>query len=64
VRRPDGVSGESGRDRIGAYTPADGGAVIEDEGKYVAVSQKGADGCWRNEWVLWNSDTPWPEVKP
>jgi ketosteroid isomerase-like protein len=43
-----------------AYTPADGSAAVEDEGKYVAVSQKGEDGCWRHEWVLWNRDTPWP----
>lgn len=47
-----------------AYTPAGGGAAVKGEGKYVAVSQKGADGCWRNEWVLWNSDKPWPKVAP
>ena len=38
---------------------AESGESLEDEGKYIAVSVKEADGCWRNHWVLWNSDTPW-----
>ena len=44
------------------FTPADGGDVSENAGKFIAVSQRGEDGCWRNEWVLWNGDEPWPET--
>jgi ketosteroid isomerase-like protein len=40
--------------------PVEGGEPVERAGKYVAVSQLGDDGCWRNEWVLWNGDEPWP----
>lgn len=40
------------------YTPADGGEHVTGSGKYVAVSTRGDDGCWRLEWVLWNSDSP------
>jgi hypothetical protein len=28
------------------------------EGKYLAVSRRGDDGCWRLYWVLWNGDVP------
>jgi ketosteroid isomerase-like protein len=42
-----------------AYKLPDG-SDFDNEGKYVTVSQKGDDGCWRNTWVLWNSDSPWP----
>ena len=51
-----------GRYRI-AYKLAKGGGAIDNEGKYVTVSQKGEDGCWRNVWVLWNSDSPWPGAR-
>lgn len=40
------------------YTPADGSEHVTGAGKYMAVSTRGDDGCWRLEWVLWNSDTP------
>ena len=46
-----------------AYKFADGSGAIDTEGKYVTVSQKGEDGCWRNQWVLWNSDSPWPKAR-
>jgi ketosteroid isomerase-like protein len=44
-----------------AYRPRAGGEPFEGAGKYLAVSQKDAAGCWRNEWVIWNFDSPWPE---
>ena len=40
------------------YTPAAGGDHAVGEGKYLAVSQRGDDGCWRLHWVLWNPDAP------
>jgi ketosteroid isomerase-like protein len=40
------------------YTPAAGGEHAQGEGKYLAVSQRGDDGCWRLQWVLWNGDAP------
>jgi len=51
-----------GRVRI-AYKLADGGGALDNESKYVTVSQKGEDGCWRNAWVIWNSDSPWPNAR-
>lgn len=42
------------------YAPAAGGDQVEGEGKFLSVATKNADGCWRAQWVLWNSDTPWP----
>ena len=43
-----------------AYTPASGGDQAQGEGKYVSVATKDARGCWQAQWVLWNSNTPWP----
>lgn len=43
-----------------SYKPTAGGGPVTGAGKYLAVSRKGADGCWRYDGVLWNSDTPWP----
>ena len=40
------------------YARADGGDGIAGAGKYLAVSKKDDDGCWRHHWVLWNSDSP------
>jgi ketosteroid isomerase-like protein len=40
------------------YTPADGSEHVTGQGKYMAISTQGDDGCWRLEWVLWNSGTP------
>lgn len=40
------------------YTFADSGEHITDQGKYLAVSKRGDDGCWRLHWVLWNSGAP------
>jgi ketosteroid isomerase-like protein len=40
------------------YTYADGSGGVSNQGKYMAVSKKGDDGCWRLHWVLWNSNTP------
>ena len=40
------------------YTLTDGGGAIEGGGKYMGTATKGDDGCWRSEWVLWNSDAP------
>ena len=51
-----------GRYRI-ADKLAKGGGARNSEGKYVTVSQRGEDGCWRNVWVLWNSDSPWPKAR-
>lgn len=34
--------------------------AIEGVGKFVSVSHKDADGCWRAEWVIWNRDAPLP----
>jgi len=44
-----------------SYTPVAGGDLLEGAGKYLGVSQKDAAGCWHNEWVIWNFDSPWPE---
>lgn len=46
-----------------AYTPTSGGDPARDAGKYVAVATQDANGCWKHQWVLWNSDTPWPMAK-
>ncbi len=43
-----------------AFTPKEGGEPVSENGKFVAVSRKQADGCWRYEWVQWNSDSPPP----
>lgn len=40
------------------YTPADGSEHATGQGKYMSVSTRGDDGCWRSEWVLWNPDAP------
>ncbi len=40
------------------YTPAAGGDHAIGEGKYLAVSKRGDDGCWRLHWMLWNGDVP------
>ena len=61
--RGEGVDGDLGYtwgNYHVAYKLADGSGSVDNNGKYVAVSQKGEDGCWRNTWVLWNSDSPWP----
>lgn len=39
-----------------AYTPTGGGDPLTDKGKYVAIGSQQDDGCWRYEWVIWNSD--------
>ena len=41
-----------------AYTPADSDEPVSVQGKYVAVSSKDDDGCWRYEWVQWNGNAP------
>jgi uncharacterized protein (TIGR02246 family) len=43
-----------------AYTLKEGGETFSGNGKYVTVDRLGDDGCWRYEWVLWNSDNPRP----
>jgi ketosteroid isomerase-like protein len=52
-----GIGFTHGRYRFD-YTPAAGGEHARGEGKYLAVSQSGDDGCWRLHWVLWNTDAP------
>jgi ketosteroid isomerase-like protein len=52
-----GVGFTHGRYRFD-YTPAAGGENARGEGKYLAVSQRGDDGCWRLQWALWNADAP------
>jgi ketosteroid isomerase-like protein len=51
-----------GRYRV-AYKLADGSGSLDTDGKYVTVSRKGEDGCWRNQWVIWNGDSPWPKSR-
>lgn len=43
-----------------AFTGRDSGETVPGNGKYIAVGSRHADGCWRTEWVLWNSDNPPP----
>jgi len=40
------------------YTPKEGGDASAGEGKFMSVSTRGDDGCWRLQWVLWNADAP------
>jgi ketosteroid isomerase-like protein len=40
------------------YTPAAGGEHATGQGKYIAASRQGEDGCWRLHWVIWNRDAP------
>ena len=40
------------------YTPTGGGDPITGNGKYMFISEKGDDGCWRADWVTWNANEP------
>ncbi len=44
------------------YKRPGGGEPAVGAGKYVAVSTKGDDGCWRYRWVIWNRDAP-PDIE-
>ena len=61
------VSGDWGYDR-GTYTmtvtPKAGGAPMNDEGKYLVVIQKQADGSWKVTRDIDNSDMPMPMPPP
>ena len=61
------VSGNWGYDR-GTYsmtiTPKAGGAPMNDEGKYLVVIQKQADGSWKVTRDIDNSDMPMPMPPP
>ena len=39
-------------------TPKAGGESMEDNGKYIVIPQKQADGSWRLARDIWNSDKP------
>lgn len=41
-------------------TPADGGKPVQDNGKFLVVWQKQADGTWKSSLDMWNSDLPAP----
>ncbi len=46
---------------VGRYTvavPAEGGEMMRDEGKYLAIHQHQADGTWKLKFDTWNSDLP------
>ncbi len=58
VEKTDGNLGFTHGRFMFDYTPAAGGEHATGEGKYLAVSQRGDDGCWRLHWVLWNGDAP------
>lgn len=58
VERTDGNLGFTYGRFMFDYTPAEGGEHARGEGKYMAVSRRGDDGCWRLHWVLWNGDVP------
>lgn len=40
------------------YTFTAGGEHATGQGKYMATSRQGDDGCWRLHWVIWNRDAP------
>jgi ketosteroid isomerase-like protein len=58
VEMTDGGLGVTHGDFMFDYTPAAGGEHATGAGKYLAVSKRGDDGCWRLHWVLWNSNAP------
>jgi len=50
---------------IGTFTATIGmgeEATMEDEGKYIVIWRKGADGQWRIHRDIWNSNEPLPEM--
>jgi uncharacterized protein (TIGR02246 family) len=61
------TTGSWGFDR-GRYkmtiTPKAGGAPMTDEGRYIVVLEKGADGRWRLSRDIDNSTTPMPMPPP
>lgn len=40
------------------YTPKAGGEHLVDNGKWMVLSEKDSEGCWRQVWAIWNSDNP------
>ncbi len=59
IRAVDGWAFERGAYAIG-LTPAAGGPAMRDDGKYVTIYRKDADGAWRISHDIWNSDAPPP----
>ena len=57
------VAGDWAFDR-GAYTmkltPKGDGEPMEDNGKYIVILEKQADGSWRIAREVWNSNNPLP----
>jgi ketosteroid isomerase-like protein len=48
---------------ISKATPkASGGAVIDDQGKFLSVFRRGADGTWKCFTDMWNTDRPVAQV--
>lgn len=46
---------------VGRFTvaiPSEGGEMMRDEGKYLAIYQHQADGTWKVQFDTWNSDLP------
>jgi uncharacterized protein (TIGR02246 family) len=41
-----------------------GGAATKDQGKYVEIWRKQADGTWKIKWDIFNSDVPMPGESP
>ena len=39
-------------------TPKEGGETIQDEGKYIVICQRQADGSWKLARLIWNTNSP------
>lgn len=44
----------------GTFTPKAGGEPVQEEGKYIWILHRQADGSWKYAHSIWNSDNPPP----